>query len=386
MKYLDGLRKFFVPEIIYGPGARFLVANYVSNLGVRKVMVLSEPGVIKAGWTNDVIHKLKKAEIDVVLYDHFSPNPRDFQVMEGARVYLDEGCEAIVAVGGGSTMDYAKGVGIVVVNSGHILDYEGIDKIKRPTPPLICIPTTAGSAADVSQFAIITDTKREVKIAIVSKAVVPDLSLIDPETTLTLDARFTAITGMDTLTHAIEAYVSRAHSPLTDVHALEAIRLVSKYLKDTIKDLKNIKLRGKMMQACTQAGFAFSNAILGAVHAMTHALGGFMDLPYGSSNALLLARVVEFNFDAVPERYKRIAQTMGLKVAGKRDEQVREELVQHLIDFHEQVGITQTLGQLGVTKEDIPGLARKAKNDPCLLTNPKDLSVEDIEVIYVNSL
>lgn len=228
------LRKFVAPEFVFGCGARDLAGQYLKNLGVRKPLVVSDRGVMDAGWTRDVTKSLERENLRYELFTDLTPNPKDVEVMNGAQVYLDTGCDAIVAVGGGSPMDCAKGIGIVSSNGGKIWLYEGVDEIVRPLPPLVCVPTTAGTSADVSQFAIITDTNRKVKLAIVSKAVVPDVSLIDPVTTLTKDRALTAYTGLDALVHAIEAFVSNANSPVTDTHALEAVRLISSTLTGAV--------------------------------------------------------------------------------------------------------------------------------------------------------
>src|SRR5690349_14591294 len=220
------LRKFVVPEFVFGVGARYLAGRYARNFGARKVLVVSDPGVIRAGWTAQVLDSLRDEDIPYIIFSEVTPNPRGSEVMTGVQVYQREGCNLIVAVGGGSPMDCAKGIGIASANRKDVFEFEGVDQVPLPGPPLICIPTTAGSSADVSQFAIITHLERKVKIAIISKMVVPDVALIDPMTTITLDAELTASTGMDALVHGIEAFVSNANSPMTDLHALEAIRLV----------------------------------------------------------------------------------------------------------------------------------------------------------------
>ncbi len=255
---------------------------------------------------------LKAEGLPYTVFFEVTSNPRAQEVMAGARSYSDEHCNIIVAIGGGSPMDCAKGIGIVSSNKKHILEFEGVDQVPIPGPPFICIPTTAGSSADVSQFAIINDTERMVKIAIISKTVVPDVALIDPATTTTMDAHLTACTGMDALSHGMEAFVSNAHSPITDLHSMEAIRLIAANLLPTIAMPENIDMRSKMMLGSLHAGLAFSNASLGAVHAMAHSLGGYLDLPHGECNALLLEHVVAFNFDAASKRYRLIGKAMGL--------------------------------------------------------------------------
>ena len=380
------LRKFVAPEFVYGKGARCLAANYICKLGVEKIMVVSDPGVIAAGWTEEVLANLRGAGLCCELFSEVSPNPREVQVMHGAEFYREKGCEAIVAVGGGSPMDCAKGIGVVVSNQRHILEFKGVDQVGIPSPPLMCIPTTAGSAADVSQFAIITDSDSKVKISIVSKALVPDIALIDPETTTSMDADLTAATGMDALTHAIEAYVSTANSSVTDVHALKAIELVYENLALVIKDLDNIDLRNRIMLACLHAGLAFSNAILGAVHAMAHSLGGYLDFAHGDCNALLLDSVIYYNFEAAADRYRQIAENMGLDTKILKNEDVRDRLIQEIINLRQKAGMDKTLSGLGLKHEDIPVLSKLAVEDACMLTNPRELTVEDVEKIYARAI
>ncbi len=380
------LRKFVAPEFIFGSGARSLTGQYAKNFGARKALVVTDPGVTAAGWTADVIKSLERENLDYAVFEGVTPNPKDYEVMAGAERYRSERCHAIVAVGGGSPMDCAKGIGIVCANQGNILDYEGVDQVERPLDPLICVPTTAGTSADVSQFAIITDKKKKVKIAIVSKTIVPDVALIDPETTTTMDGQLTAHTGLDAFVHAAEAFVSNAHSPVTDIHALEAVRIISKVLPEVIGYPGDMQLRGEMMLASLFAGLAFSNASLGAVHAMAHSLGGLLDLPHGVCNAILLEHVVEFNFHAASDRYRIIGDAMGLSVAGKKPEEARAELCGAIAALRRSVGVKETLGGLGVTKEVIGQLARNAMNDACLVTNPKAPAAGDVERIYEHAI
>ncbi len=376
------LRKFVAPEFVFGDNARFLAGRYARNFGARKVLVVSDPGVVEAGWTAQVLARLEAEGLAHTVFSSVSTNPRAEEVMTGTEIFQAERCDAIVAVGGGSPMDCAKGIGIVSSNNSHILEFEGVDRVPVPGPPLICIPTTAGSSADVSQFAIINDRKRKVKIAIVSKTVVPDVALIDPLTTSTLDAYLSACTGLDALTHAIEAVASNASSPITDLLALEAVRLVSGNLMPVLSDLKDMTLRGKMMLGSLYAGLAFSNASLGAVHAMAHSLGGLLDLPHGHCNALLLPYVVDFNFDAASEGCLRVGEALGLQLQGKTRTQQKQALLGELERLKRETGIAQTLGQIGASRRDIPRLAEHAMQDACMVTNPRRPESKDIEAIY----
>ncbi len=380
------LRKFVAPEYIYGIGSRKLIAQYAKNYALNKIMLVTDQGVIDAGWSREVEKILTDAGFEVVMYSDVSPNPRDFQVMNGAEIFTQNGCDSLVAVGGGSVMDCAKGIGIVVSNQKHILEFEGVDKVEIPAPPLLCIPTTAGTSADVSQFCIITDTKRLVKIAIVSKMTIPDLALIDPETTLSMPLTLTVETGLDALTHAIEAFVSNAHSPMTDVNSLEAIRLIIDNLPKIHENPEDMKYRENMMLGSLYAGLAFSNASLGAVHAMAHSLGGLKDLPHGLCNTILLDKVINYNFDSASDRYRKIADLLNLNATQAGDSFVRDDMKRFLKDLKQSLDVDKKLSELGLLDTDIPQLSQNASFDACLVTNPKKLNALDLERIYEQSI
>ena len=383
---LGEIRKFVAPEFIFGADARLLAGRYARKLGGHRILLISDPGVLAAGWTGEVAACLEQEGLTVTQFLGVSPNPRDTEVMEGAALFREAGCDLIVAVGGGSVIDCAKGVGIVAANGGSILAFEGVDQVPAPMAPLICIPTTGGTSADVSQFAIITHTQERVKIAIISKAVVPDVALIDPRTLLTMDAYLTACTGMDAMVHAIEAFVSNAHSPITDLHALEAIRLVSTHLRASTAAPADLELRTQIMLASLQAGLAFSNASLGSVHAMAHSLGGYMDLAHGECNALLLPHVMDFNFNTAPERYRRIGEAMGCDLRGLNERESRSRILRHVLDLRRDCGIDDGLAARGVRLDDLPRLAGKAILDPCNATNPRPPSRDDLRALYAEAM
>ena len=380
------LRKFVAPEFVFGIEARKLVGRYARNLGAGRVFLVTDPGVLRAGWADEAAANLREAHLEVILYSNISPNPRDFEVMAGVEAFRRGNCDFIVAVGGGSAMDAAKGIGIVASNGGNILDYEGIDRVPVPMPPLLCVPTTCGTSADVSQFAIINNTTDRVKIAIVSKALVPDVSLVDPCTLSTLSAATTAATGIDAMVHAIEAIVSNAASPLTDVHAMQALRLLQVHLAAAVRSAENLEARGGVMLASLEAGLAFSNASLGCVHALAHSLGGYLDLPHGECNALLLSRVVDYNFASAPAHYQRVGEALGLDFRGLAAAEIRQRLCDHLLELRRELGIGGGLRDRGLTADAIPVLARKAINDPCNATNPRRPTVGDLETILGEAL
>lgn len=379
------LRKCLVPEFILGDGATKLANRYINFFSPKKVLFVTDKGLRETKLVSSVEKQLKSENISYCIYDNISPNPRDHEVMEGAEMYHKEACNVILALGGGSPIDAAKGIGIVSTNFEHITKFEGVDQIPAPMPPLICIPTTAGTSADISQFAIILDSRQKTKLAIISKTVVPDTALIDAETTITMDEQLTAATGIDALVHAIEAYVSTASSAITDMNALEAIKLIKQYLPLTIKSPLNLEYRNKMMLASLLAGIAFSNASLGLVHAIAHALGGLKDAPHGMCNAILLDHVIDFNFESAKKKYIEIGNAFGINLGISNSVSNKALLIEALQEFKHICGIQPGLKQIGIEKVDFKELAQKAYNDSCIVTNPKDAEVEDIEKILRNA-
>ena len=380
------LRKFVAPEFVFGSGSRKLAGRYAANLGAKRALLVTDPGVVAAGWAGEVVDVLVESGIAYSIFSAVTPNPKAGEVMDGVRHYEAGGCDVIVSVGGGSVTDCAKGIGIVSANKRHILDFEGVDNVPLPPPPLICIPTTAGTSADVSQFAIITDTAERVKIAIISKAVVPDVSLVDADTCFTMDPYLTACTGLDALVHAIEAFVSQASGPMSDLHALEAIRLIHGNLLAVLARPNDVAARANMMLGSLHAGLAFSNASLGAVHAMAHSLGGFKDLAHGECNAILLDHVIDFNYPQAEDRFVRIGKEMGLDLRGMDGRARRRALLDEVRRLKFAAGIRHTLAQRDVGRSDLGDLSRKALADPCIVTNPRRPVFRDIEAIYEEAL
>lgn len=354
-----------------------LAGRYVQNFGIRTVLLVADPGIRTLPWFEEIGMSLDDAGITATLFSGISPNPRAGEVMAGAEVYEAADCRGILAVGGGSAIDCAKGIGIVSSNHRDILTFEGVDQVPIPGPPLICIPTTAGSAADVSQFAIITDESARRKVAVISKALVPDVSLLDPLPLVTLPREVTVAGGMDVLSHAVEAYVSNAHSAMTDLHAGAAIDRIVRYLPVAVGHPEDLGARYQTMLASLHAGLAFSNASLGAAHAMAHAVGGLHDCSHGRANALILEHVVEYNACAAPERYAAIDRIMGAAVGGDG-----QALSDRLHAFRCSLGICGTLREIGAVPDEIPLLALRAMADPCMVTNPRRPTEHDIEEIY----
>jgi alcohol dehydrogenase class IV len=284
-------------------------------------------------------------------------------------------------------IDAAKGIALLAGNGGTILDYEGVDRMALPIPPLVMLPSTSGTGADVSQFCIVTDTRRNTKITILGRAMVPDVSVVDPHLLTTMPDWLNASTGLDALTHGIEAYVSRAHNPLTDHHALQAIALVGEHLVRTMDHPGEEQARTCMAQAALEAGLAFTNAILGATHAMSHQVGGLLDLPHGVINGVLLPHVMQFNAAYDPHRFVPIAQALGLPgdIAPDSDAgaaEAAEWAAWEVRRLAGELGVPKGLGEIGVTEDDIGVLSAMTLADACLSTNPREADQADIETLF----
>ncbi|MDN5931708.1 MAG: iron-containing alcohol dehydrogenase [Pseudonocardia sp.] len=376
------LSKFHAPEIVFGEGSLPEAAHAAVRLGARRPFVVTDPGVMEAGWPAELLAQLRAAGLSPQVWLDVTPNPKDHEIEAGYQRYVESGCDVVLGIGGGSVIDAAKGVALLAANGGRILDYEGIDRIAHPIPPQIMMPTTSGTGADVSQFCIVTDTERHTKITIMGRTLVPDVSVVDPRLLVTMPEWLNAATGLDALTHGIEAFVSLAHGPLTDHHALQAISLVKSNLAETMLRPRNATARSLMAQAALEAGLAFTNAILGATHAMSHQVGGMLDLPHGVVNGVLLPHVIRFNGAAEPERFVPIAQAMGLDVHGAPALESVHMVAEAVRELGDEVGVPKDLASLGVMDTDIPRLAQLTLGDACLTTNPRGASVDDIEALF----
>ncbi len=377
----DNLLKFDIPEIIYGLGALSCVGHCAERLGGEKVFLVTDPGIVAAGWVDETIRRLKQMRLNCVVYDNVVSNPRDFQIDQGAQLYLQKECDVIVAVGGGSAIDAAKGIAILATNYGSIREFVGCNLVSHPIPPLICAPTTAGTGADVSQFAVVLDSRAKMKMCVLSRAIMPDISIIDPTLLKTKSRELIAATGMDTLTHAIEAYVSSLSWPMTDPHAIHAIELVSEHLVKAVQTKEIERLEG-MAVACLEAGITFSNAILGAVHALSHPVGGLYDLHHGLVNSVLLPAVLRQNIKHALNKFARMARGMGVETRGMTRAAAAAFLPEKIEALIDQLGLPKRLSELGVSEGDILLMAQMAEQDICMLTNPCTYSIHDIEAMY----
>ncbi|KPN74503.1 iron-containing alcohol dehydrogenase [Neisseria sp. 74A18] len=371
--------QFFMPvQNILGENALSEAMDVITALGLKKALIVTDGGLSKMGVADKIGGLLKEKSIDYTVFDKAQPNPTVSNVNDGLAALKDADADFIVSLGGGSSHDCAKAVAIVATNGGKIEDYEGLDKSKKPQLPLIAINTTAGTASEMTRFAVITDEERHVKMAIVDKHVTPLLSVNDPSLMEGMPAPLTAATGMDALTHAVEAYVSTIASPITDACAVKAIELIARYLPTAVKEPKNKEAREKMAYAQFLAGMAFNNASLGYVHAMAHQLGGFYDLPHGVCNALLLPHVERFNQQAAKERLDEI----GTILSKNNDDLKGLDVIDAITKLARIVGIPKSLKELGVKKEDFGVLADNALKDVCGFTNPIQANKEQIVGIF----
>ncbi len=380
------ISKFVTPEIIFGHQSLGQIGESVLRLGGSKVFLVTDEGVMKAGWAQKATEILEASGLATEVFFSLTTNPKDFEVEQGLEKYLRSGCDAIVAVGGGSPTDVAKAVAVLATNGGKIRDYEGINRITHPLPPMIIAPSTAGAGSEVSQFTIIVDSARKLKMSIISRSLIPDIAIVDPELLQTKDPLLTAATGLDALTHGIESFVSLASTPLTDIHALKAIELISRNLRNTVAGSASKLANADMAMASMLAGMAFSNAILGATHAMTHQVDGLIDLHHGETNASILPHVMEFNLSACPQRFSQIARAMGEQTAGLDEMEAAALSISAVRSLIRDIGLEKGLAQIGMRQEDIGALSENALKDACLVTNPRRASKADIEQIYRNAL
>jgi len=384
---VDGLiTKFVMPEVIFGNHSLKQVGESCLRLGAKKVLIVTDKGVMSVGWMDKVIESCQEAGLSYVYFHDISTNPEESQAERGAQVYLENECDAIIGVGGGSVIDIAKAIAILATNGGKVSDYEGVDRIVVPLPPLVMAGTTAGSGAEVSQFSVIVDSERKKKMSIISKSLVPDIAIIDPVTLSTKSSHLTASTGLDVLTHAIEAYVSIAATPMTDVFAKNAITLVSENLRPSVASQLNSAAKNNMAMASLHAGLAFSNAILGAVHAISHAIGGRYPMMHGDLNAVLLPHVMEFNLLANPDRFKEIAKLLGANIAGLSTTEAGKRGIEHVKQLSFEIGAPQRLSEMGFEEHMINEISQIALQDACMITNPRDITAQDVVKILQRAL
>jgi alcohol dehydrogenase len=375
--------KFLIPEVIFGIGTLAEVGGAVRRVGGRRPMLVSDVGVLAAGWVDRATPYLADVRVQWSLWHELTSNPKDFEVQAAFERYQESGCDALLAIGGGSCIDVAKAVAILSGNGGHILDYEGIDRATSPIPPMVMVPTTGGSGSDVSQFCVVTDTKRRFKATIGGRAIVPEISVTDPELLTTMSAELTAYTGMDALSHAIESCVSEACDFLSSGLAVSAIEAITEHLPVAVEDPLDLTAREGMARASLQAGMAFTNALLGATHAIAHQIGGALDLPHGLLNAILLPHVMRYNAETHAERYVKVAEALGVETDRLDARTAAERAVECVEELSRSLGIPAGLRELGVDPADFNRFAVDALRDAYIATNPRRVSEDDVRRICI---
>ncbi|WP_416885767.1 L-threonine dehydrogenase [Marinospirillum sp.] len=369
--------EFHIPPVnLMGQGALAQTVEMIQKRGYKKALLVTDTGLMATPNAQKLVQDFKDAGLAITLFDQVKPNPTSANVEAGLALLQQNDCDLVISLGGGSPHDCAKGIALVATNGGRIHDYEGVNQSQQPQLPLIAINTTAGTASEMTRFCIITDEARHIKMAIVDQHVTPILSVNDPEIMAGMPSHLTAATGMDALTHAVEAYVSTAATPITDACALKAISLIAQYLPTAVEQGQDMQAREQMAYAQFLAGMAFNNASLGYVHAMAHQLGGFYDLPHGVCNAVLLPAVQKFNAQVAGERLADIALALGASEA------TAEAAIQAIEALKNQVKIPRGLKELGAQEKDIPLLAENALKDACGFTNPIQATQEQIEQIF----
>jgi choline dehydrogenase len=369
-------------RLVHGAGALARLAEELAELGVTKPMLVTDPGVAAAGLADRALEHLDAP----VVFGEVRPNPDIALVDRGAEIYRESGCDGLVGLGGGSSIDTAKSIGVVAEHGGSIRDYEwGHVPIARRIPPLVAIPTTAGTGSEVTLWAVITDHERKIKFNVGGTPLIgPHVALIDPELMLGLPPAVTAASGMDALSHAIECYTCESHQPLNDAVALFAIELVGRWLRAAVSDGSNLEARTQMAHAATLGGLAYGTESAGAAHAMSQSAGGEHDCPHGALTARVLGPVSEYNAPADPERYARIAVGLGVDTSGMDRLEAALAGVEEVYRLTDDVGIPR-LEELGFSEEEIPMLARIAFEDPQTIGNPREVDVAGYEGIYRNA-
>lgn len=375
--------KFLMPSLsLMGVNCLNQVGEEVESLGFKKALIVTDKVLMEIGTVKKVLDVLEGKNVKYAIYDGVKPNPTVASVNEGLAILKENNCDFVISLGGGSAHDCAKGIALLASNGGEIKDYEGIDKSKKPQLPLIGINTTAGTGSEMTSFAIITDEERHIKMALVDKHLTPIIAVNDPILMIGMPKSLTAATGMDALTHSIEAYVSTAATPITDACAEKSIELISKYLVRAVENGEDLEARDMMAYAEYLGGMAFNNASLGYVHAMAHQLGGYYNLPHGVCNAILLPYVEEYNKEVSYKRLAKIAKIMGANVDNLTDEESADLCIAKIKELSSKVGIPTGLKELGAKEEDLEILATNALKDACSLTNPRQGTLEDVIAIF----
>lgn len=378
-------RELYQPSSsLIGAGAIHNIPHYIRRIHGQKALVVSDKGLVKTGTVAKILSVLDGAHADYILFTDVKPNPAVSIVHAAYEAAAEHHCDYVIGIGGGSPLDVAKAVAILMTNGGDIRDYEGVNQSRKRGLPIIAVNTTAGTGSEVTRDYVITDEEKKVKMLMVDSHCIASLAIDDPDLMTDMPPALTAATGMDALTHAVEAYVCKSHFPYSDGLALEAIKLVALSLKQAVRNGHDLEARTNMCWAEYMAGLAFSNAGLGLVHAMAHQLGGFYNMPHGIANAVLLPHVMEYNASECKERYASVAAALGIQTAGMTCDQAAQKAIKYIFTLSAEIGIP-SLKSLGFRPQDALTLSINATNDASFPDNPKEASVTDIQSIYLKA-
>ena len=379
----------FPTRIVFGPGALRELGAETGRLGMKRPLLVTDRGVVGCGLAGRVTAEAKRAGLSVTLFDGVSSNPVEQNVFDGLEKYRAGKCDGIIALGGGSAVDTGKAVRLRVTHGLPLEEYDdlvnGGEKIGSDLPPMVAMPTTAGTGSEVGRSAVIILKATDRKTVIFSPYLIPSAAITDPELTLGMPPGLTAGTGLDALTHNVEAYLSLGYHPMCDAIALHGTRLAVRNLAAAVRDGKNLVARTEMMMAAMMGAVAFQKG-LGAVHSLAHPLSSIANLHHGTANGILLPPVLEFNKLTSEERLRDIAVAMDLDVAGKSASEAAEAAIERVRRLLKEVGIPDRLSAFGITREMIPALAKKAMEDGCRLLNPRPCSEADMVALYERSL
>jgi alcohol dehydrogenase class IV len=364
-------------RVLYQAGLARDLGQAIEGLG-RRVFVVADKGVSAAGLLDPVVASLRGAVEVVGVYDDVPANSSVRVVTDAANAAREVGAELIVAVGGGSPIDTAKAMRIVLTHGGHLLDYQGYNVIASRLLPMVAVPTTAGTGSEVTPFAVIRDEDQDLKLSFASRYLVPDIAILDPELTRTLPPTLTAATGMDALSHAIETFVSTENNPFSDSMALYAIDMISTHLRDAVHNGSDMEARGQMLLAACMAGIACANSYFGVIHALSHALGGKFAVHHGTANALFMPHGMRFNSAVVPQRYVRIARMMGVNAGGRSDSEVIADGIAAGSILTSDCGLPTRLRDVGVPEDALPELAAIALVDGAIFHNPRIATEQEL--------
>ena len=374
---------FMTPISMIGTHCLDKLAGYIKPMRLKKALIVSDKFLVQSKLIQRLTDTLRAMDMFYVIHDDVNPNPTVSNVNYGLKLFKDNGCDFLISFGGGSPHDCAKAIALLVTNGGEINNYEGLNKIKKPSAVLVAINTTAGTGSELTRFCVITDEARRVKMTITDWHVTPSIAINDAALMVDMPPSLTAATGMDALTHAIEAYVSTDANPVTDCKALKAVELIATYLRLAVSNGQDIHAREMMIYAAFLGGIAFNNASLGYAHSAAHQLGGYYNLPHGICNAIMLPVVVQFNAEAALEKFADIGRAFGINPAPLSPVEIVQHTVQAIRELSKDIGIPAGLRAVrGFNEQDIPTLAANALKDVCSLTNPRKASQQDMENIF----